>query len=70
MELPPGPARVFRTVGNPHAGFDHCRLSSGSFAISGLVHDQAGVRLRAATQQLAAGDLTARAGNPQQQKAR
>jgi two-component system sensor histidine kinase CpxA len=63
MELPPGPRVFFGPHGVPGLGLMIAILSSGlvCYFLSRYLTSPI-VRLRAATQQLAAGDLTARAG--------
>jgi two-component system sensor histidine kinase CpxA len=65
MELPPGPRVFFGPWGIPMPGLIIAVISSGLvcyFLASYMTKPVA--RLRAATQRLAAGDLTARAGSP------
>lgn len=65
MELPPGPRVFFGPWGIPVPGLIIAVLSSGIVCYFLARYMTKPVsRLRAATQQLAAGDLTARAGNP------
>lgn len=65
MELPPGPRVFFGPWGIPVPGLIIAVLSSGLVCyFLAWYMTKPVVRLRAATQQLAAGDLTARAGNP------
>ena len=65
MELPPGPRVFFGPWGIPMPGLIIAVLSSGivCYFLSWYMTKPV-TRLRAATQQLAAGDLTARAGDP------
>jgi hypothetical protein len=71
MELPPGPRVFLGPWGIPMPGLIIAVLSSGLVCyFLAWYMTKPVTRLRAATQQLAAGDLTARAGDPQQQKAR
>ncbi len=65
MELPPGPRVFFGPWGIPMPGLIIAVLSSGMvcYFLAWYVTKPV-TRLRAATQQLAAGDLTARAGDP------
>jgi len=69
MELPPGPRVFFGPWGIPMPGLIIAVLSSGivcyflAWSMTKPV-----TRLRAATQQIAAGDLTARAGNPRSRR--
>ena len=65
MELPPGPRVFFGPWGIPVPGLIIAVLSSGIVCYFLAWYMTKPIsRLRAATQQLAAGDLTARAGNP------
>ncbi|MFY9912860.1 MAG: ATP-binding protein [Candidatus Sulfotelmatobacter sp.] len=65
MELPPGPRVFFGPWGIPMPGLIIAVLSSGIVCyVLARYMTKPVSRLRAATQQLAAGDLTARAGNP------
>jgi signal transduction histidine kinase len=65
MELPPGPRVFFGPWGIPMPGLIIAVLSSGLVCyFLAWYMTKPVTRLRAATQQLAAGDLTARAGNP------
>lgn len=63
MELPPGPRVLFGPHGVPGLGLTIAIISSGlvCYLLSRYLTSPI-VRLRSATQQLAAGDLTARAG--------
>jgi len=69
MELPPGPRVFFGPWGIPMPGLIIAVISSGlvcyflAWSMTKPV-----TRLRAATQQIAAGDLTARAGNPKSKR--
>ncbi len=65
MELPPGPRVFFGPWGIPVPGLIIAVISSGlvCYFLSWYMTKPV-TRLRAATQQLAAGDLTARAGDP------
>jgi signal transduction histidine kinase len=65
MELPPGPRVFFGPWGIPVPGLIIAIVSSGlvCYFLAWYVTKPV-ARLRAATQQLAAGDLTARAGDP------
>jgi two-component system, OmpR family, sensor histidine kinase CpxA len=65
MELPPGPRVFFGPWGIPVPGLIIAVVSSGlvCYFLAWYVTKPV-ARLRAATQQLAAGDLTARAGDP------
>jgi two-component system, OmpR family, sensor histidine kinase CpxA len=65
MELPPGPRVFFGPWGIPVPGLIIAVLSSGIVCyFLAWYMTKPVTRLRAATQRLAAGDLTARAGNP------
>jgi two-component system, OmpR family, sensor histidine kinase CpxA len=65
MELPPGPRVFFGPWGIPMPGLIIAVLSSGIVCyVLAWYLTKPVVRLRAATRQLAAGDLTARAGVP------
>jgi two-component system, OmpR family, sensor histidine kinase CpxA len=65
MELPPGPRVFFGPWGIPMPGLIIAVLSSGLVCyFLAWYMTKPVTRLRAATQQLAAGDLTARAGDP------
>ena len=65
MGLPPGPRVFFGPRGMPVPGLIIAVLSSGFVCyFLAWYMTKPVARLRAATQQLAAGDLTARAGNP------
>jgi two-component system, OmpR family, sensor histidine kinase CpxA len=65
MELPPGPRVFFGPWGIPVPGLIIAVLTSGLVCyFLAWYMTKPVVRLRAATQQLAAGDLSARAGNP------
>ncbi|MFY9743685.1 MAG: ATP-binding protein [Candidatus Sulfotelmatobacter sp.] len=65
LELPPGPRVFFGPWGIPMPGLIIGVLSSGIVCyFLAWYMTKPVARLRAATQQLAAGDLTARAGNP------
>ena len=65
MELPPGPRVFFGPWGIPMPGLIIAVLSSGIVCyFLARYMTKPVTRLRAATQQLAAGDLSARAGNP------
>jgi signal transduction histidine kinase len=65
MGLPPGPRVFFGPRGMPVPGLVIAVLSSGFVCyFLAWYMTKPVARLRAATQQLAAGDLTARAGNP------
>ncbi|HTC48422.1 MAG TPA: ATP-binding protein [Candidatus Aquilonibacter sp.] len=65
MELPPGPRVFFGPWGIPMPGLIILVISSGIVCyFLAWYMTKPVVRLRAATQQLAAGDLTARAGSP------
>lgn len=65
MELPPGPRVFMGPHGFPHAGLLIWILTSGLVCYLLAYYLTAPVsRLRAATQRLSAGDLTARAGAP------
>jgi len=65
MELPPGPRVFFGPWGIPMPGLIIAVLSSGivCYVLARYITKPVS-RLRAVTQQLAAGDLAARAGNP------
>lgn len=66
MELPPGPRVFFGPWGIPAPGLIIAVISSGLVCyVLAWYLTKPVVRLRAATRQLAAGDLTARAGDPQ-----
>ena len=65
MELPPGPRVFFGPWGIPMPGLIIAVLSSGLVCyFLAWYMTKPVTRLRAATQQIAAGDLTARAGDP------
>jgi len=65
MELPPGPRVFFGPWGIPMPGLIIAVISSGLVCyFLAWYMTKPVARLRAATQQLAAGDLTARAGDP------
>jgi two-component system sensor histidine kinase CpxA len=65
MELPPGPRVFFGPWGIPMPGLIMMVISSGLVCyFLAWYMTKPVTRLRAATQRLAAGDLTARAGNP------
>ena len=65
MELPPGPPVFFGPRGTPVPGLIIAVLSSGLVCyFLAWYMTKPVTRLRAATQQLAGGDLTARAGDP------
>jgi two-component system sensor histidine kinase CpxA len=66
IELPPGQRTLFGSHGVPGLGILIAVISSGlvCFILARFLTSPI-VRLRAATQRLAEGDLTARAGNPQ-----
>jgi two-component system, OmpR family, sensor histidine kinase CpxA len=65
MELPPGPRVFFGPWGVPMPGLIIAVLSSGIVCyFLARYMTKPVTRLRAATQRLASGDLTARAGNP------
>src|SRR3984957_8414589 len=69
MGLPPGPRVFFGPRGMPIPGLIISILSSGLVCyFLAWYMTKPVTRLRAATQQLAAGDLTARAGNPQSRR--
>jgi signal transduction histidine kinase len=69
MGLPPGPRVFFGPRGMPVPGLVILLLSSGlvCYCLAWYMTKPV-VRLRAATQQLAAGDLTARAGDPKSRR--
>jgi len=69
LGLPPGPRVFFGPRGMPLPGLIIAVLSSGlvCYFLAWYMTKPVG-RLRAATQQLAAGDLTARAGNPKSKR--
>src|SRR5580698_9046211 len=69
MELPPGPRVFFGPWGIPMPGLIISILSSGivCYFLAWYVTKPV-AKLRAATQKLAAGDLTARAGNPRSRR--
>ncbi len=69
MELPPGPRVFFGPWGIPMPGLIIAITSSGlvCYFLAWYLTKPV-TRLRAATQQIAAGDLTARAGNPQSRR--
>jgi signal transduction histidine kinase len=69
MGLPPGPRVFFGPRGMPVPGLIILVLSSGLVCyLLAWYMTKPVARLRAATQQLAAGDLTARAGNPKSRR--
>jgi two-component system, OmpR family, sensor histidine kinase CpxA len=69
MGLPPGPRVFFGPRGMPVPGLIIAVLSSGLVCyFLAWYMTKPVARLRAATQQLAAGDLTARAGNPKSRR--
>jgi two-component system, OmpR family, sensor histidine kinase CpxA len=69
MELPPGPRVFFGPWGIPMPGLIILVISSGLVCyFLAWYMTKPVIRLRAATQQLAAGDLTARAGNPRSKR--
>jgi two-component system sensor histidine kinase CpxA len=69
MGLPPGPRVFFGPRGMPVPGLIIAILSSGLVCyFLAWYMTKPVARLRAATQQLAAGDLTARAGNPKSRR--
>ena len=69
MGLPPGPRVFFGPRGMPIPGLIISILSSGIVCyFLAWYMTKPVARLRAATQQLAAGDLTARAGNPKSRR--
>ncbi|MGA8272398.1 MAG: ATP-binding protein [Candidatus Sulfotelmatobacter sp.] len=69
MGLPPGPRVFFGPRGMPIPGLIILVLSSGLVCyFLAWYMTKPVARLRAATQQLAAGDLTARAGNPKSRR--